>query len=134
MRRRESALPSRENFFHRLLHANFNNVDGSLAWASGISQTLPPSFYLSAQPSWWGSLPFPATGPDVSGGSGPGGHSYGNPAQACYLNTMGGSDGGAGGPLPFNAEKCYGGGTASQAPEPATKPHRHRALNSFQPI
>ncbi|MGC1871370.1 MAG: glycosyl hydrolase family 28-related protein [Acidobacteriaceae bacterium] len=100
--------------------ANYNNVDGSLTWASGISQTLPPSFYLSAQPSWWGSLPFPATGPDVSGGSGPGGHSYGNPAQACYLNTMGGSDGGAGGPLPFNAEKCYGGGTASQAPEPAT--------------
>lgn len=102
-----------------LFHGNFNNVDSSTAWATGISQSLPPSFYLSGQPSWWGSLPFPATGPDVSGGSGPGGHSYGNPARACYINTMGGSDGGAGGPLPFNAEKCYGGGTASQAPQPA---------------
>ncbi len=100
--------------------ANYNNADGSLTWASGISQSLPPSFYLSGRPSWWGSLPFPATGPDVSGGSGPGGHSYGNPAQACYLNTMGGTDGGAGGPLSFNASKCYGDGAISQAPQPAS--------------
>jgi hypothetical protein len=51
---------------------------------------------------------FPATGPDVSGGAGPGGHSYGNPAQACYLRVMRGSDGGAGGPLVFDARSCYG--------------------------
>ena len=53
-------------------------------------------------------MPFPATGPDVSGGVGPGGHSYGNPAQACYLRVMRGSDGGAGGPLVFDARSCYG--------------------------
>ena len=30
---------------------------------------LPASFYLSAKPSWWGSLPWPAIGPDVTGGN-----------------------------------------------------------------
>jgi hypothetical protein len=30
---------------------------------------LPPSFYLSAKPAWFGSLPFPPIGPDVSGGN-----------------------------------------------------------------
>ena len=71
---------------------------------------LPPSFYLTGKPAWWGSMPFPATGPDVTGGIGPGGHSYGNPAQACYLMVMGGSDGGAGGPLAFNAEQMLRNG------------------------
>lgn len=32
-------------------------------------QALPPSFYLSSQPAWWGSNPWPAIGPDVSGGN-----------------------------------------------------------------
>lgn len=56
--------------------------------------TLPPSFYLSAQPSWWqtpwGTPPWPAIGPDVTGGTAPdgaGGHSYAIPAQLCYENT-----------------------------------------------
>ena len=89
-------------------HGNYSNIDKSIAWAPGKPHTLPPSLYLSAQPPWWGSLPFPATGPDVTGGSGPGGHSYGNPAQACYLKIMGGSDGGAGSPLPFGPDACYG--------------------------
>jgi hypothetical protein len=30
---------------------------------------LPPSFYLTSKPSWFGSLPFPAIGPDVAGGN-----------------------------------------------------------------
>ena len=53
-------------------------------------------------------MAYPATGPDVTGGTGPAGHSYGNPAQTCYFKVMGGSDGGAGGPLTFNANTCYG--------------------------
>jgi hypothetical protein len=94
-----------------ILHGNYNNIGQAVAWNSGLSQSLPASFYLSGRPGWWGSLPFPATGPDVSGGSGPGGHSYGNPAQACYLNVMKGTEGGAGGPLSFNASSCYGSGS-----------------------
>jgi len=95
---------SSSNFFH----GNYNNIGGRITWAAGVSHVLPPSFYLTAKPSWWGTLPFPAIGPDVSGGSGPQGHSYGNPAQNCYVNRMHGSDGGAGGPLSFNAAACYG--------------------------
>ena len=36
--------------------------------AAGMS-ALPPSLYLSAKPSWWGSAPWPAIGPEVSGGN-----------------------------------------------------------------
>lgn len=98
-------------------HGNYNNVDGSITWAQGVTHTLPASFYLSNKPAWWGSLPYPATGPDVTSGTGPGGHSYGNPAETCYYTVMGGSDGGAGGPLVFNAASCYSaGGQAPQAP------------------
>ncbi len=98
-----------------LIHGNYNNMGGTIAWATGITQTLPNSFYLTSRPAWWGSMPFPATGPDVTGGSGPGGHSYGNPARACFLNVMHGTDGGAGGPYTFNANTCYGNGIASGA-------------------
>lgn len=54
------------------------------------STTLPASFYLSAQPSWWatkyGTPPWPAIGPDVSAGPGPGGFAYQIPAELCFLN------------------------------------------------
>lgn len=90
------------------LHGNFNNIDKSVAWAPGKTHILPPSLYLSAKPWWWGALPFPATGPDITGGPGPGGHSFGNSAEACYERVMGGSDGGAGNPLPFDPAACFG--------------------------
>jgi len=56
------------------------------------SQALPASFYLSGQPSWWttafGTPPWPAIGPDVSGGSLPnsGGHAYKIPSRVCLEN------------------------------------------------
>lgn len=93
-----------------LLQGNFNNIGSATTWLSGLAVTLPSSFYLAGKPAWWGTLPFPATGPDVAGGSGPGGHSYGNPAEACFKNVMHGTDGGAGGPYIFNANTCYGSG------------------------
>ncbi|HET7102975.1 MAG TPA: hypothetical protein VFI20_02710 [Terracidiphilus sp.] len=96
------------------IDGNFNNIGGAITWASGASQTLPASFYLSGKPSWWASsIPYPATGPDVTGGSGPGGHSYGNPAYNCFVNVMHGTDGGGGGPYSFNANQCYGDGAGS---------------------
>src|SRR2546425_6856648 len=53
------------------------------------SQVLPPSFYLSVKPSWWGTMPWPAVGPDVAGGgiSGYAGHAYTSPARRCYENA-----------------------------------------------
>jgi hypothetical protein len=45
---------------------------------------LPASFYLPAKPSWWGAMPWPAIGPDVTGGTDPAGHVFANPAEVCY--------------------------------------------------
>jgi hypothetical protein len=80
------------------------------------AETLPASFFLSSKPSWWdtafGTPPWPAIGPDVTGGPGPGGHAYAIPAELCYENTPNDSS------YPqdasglyvklFNAGKCYG--------------------------
>jgi hypothetical protein len=78
------------------------------------SQSLPASFYLSSPPSWWSfpsgtTAPFPAIGPDVTGGNLPnvGGYAYMNPAENCYENVMGGPSNGTGGALSFNAANCY---------------------------
>jgi len=75
------------------------------------SQTLPNSFYLNGKPGWWGSsIPWPPIGPDVTGGTGPGGHAYLTPAATCYLNAMSGKTDGTSGPLTFNADTCYAAG------------------------
>ena len=104
------------------LHGEYSNISGSTTWSGSVSHTLPTSLYLNTEPSWWTStIPWPAIGPDVTGGSGPGGHVYSttaaNPAQNCYFNVMGGSIGGAGSPYNFNAGTCYPSG---QAPAPPT--------------
>lgn len=98
-----------------LITGNFNNIGAAVSWAAA-TLTLPPSFYLTSKPSWWGSIPFPATGPDVTGGTGPNGTSYGNPAYQCFTNVMHGTDGGAGGPYNFNANTCYGNGVTPGSP------------------
>ncbi len=99
------------------------------------STSLPASFYLSSEPSWWTSAtPWPPIGPDVTNGnvsicvggvnagayvisgsqcpsgtlSNMAGHINETPAMACYLNTMGGSPIGMGGVLSFSAGDCYG--------------------------
>ncbi|MGH9351538.1 MAG: hypothetical protein ACRD2G_05175, partial [Terriglobia bacterium] len=63
------------------------------------AQSLPASFYLLAQPTFWqtpwGRPPWPAIGPDVTNGNAPDGndpgrpdnHSNAIPAQVCYSNT-----------------------------------------------
>ena len=76
---------------------NYDTVSNRARWEasempSGLSQlgnpvpashALPPSFYLRAKPSWWGTMPWPAIGPDVTGGTDPTGHVYANPAEVC---------------------------------------------------
>jgi hypothetical protein len=68
------------------------------------SQALPASFYLSAKPQWFGSAPWPAIGPDVAGGVGPGGHVQKIPSRLCYEGAQKDS----GGIMSFNATRCYG--------------------------
>ena len=66
------------------------------------NQTLPASLYLAGKPAWWGSVPWPAIGPDVTGGQDPTGHAYKLPARLCYDATPK-----TGGILNFNAAACY---------------------------
>jgi hypothetical protein len=108
---------------------------------TGAGQTImQPSFYLSTKPSWFGSIPFPAAGPEVtagtlgvcSGGTYSGlpaltsaqcsggtlvasfaGHANANPAMTCALNTMLMPTDGSGPALPFNAANCYNSSTGS---------------------
>jgi len=49
-------------------------------------------------------MPWPAIGPDVTGGQDPAGHAYKIPAQVCYENSPQNADG----TLIFNAGNCYG--------------------------
>jgi hypothetical protein len=50
-----------------LRHGNFDYVTNSVIWDPNNSDhTLPPSLYLSSKPSWWGSLAWPAIGPDLN--------------------------------------------------------------------
>jgi len=84
------------------------------------TQTLPASFYLSARPGWWpASKPWPAIGPDVTGGNlaNVGGRAYSIPALDCYTR-MGGPADGSGNPLTFSATTCYG--TAGAPPSAPT--------------
>jgi hypothetical protein len=82
------------------------------------TETLPASFFLSSKPAWWitpwGTPPWPAIGPDVTGGTdaSANGHANAIPAQLCYENSPNDQN------YPqdqsglyvklFNAGSCYG--------------------------
>ena len=98
---------------------NYDTATGTVRWVSSevpttgvpymnrnpvpASHTLPASFYLTSKPSWWGLMPWPAIGPDVTGGTGPGGFAFDIPAAVCYNATS--KDGN--GILLFDANVCY---------------------------
>jgi hypothetical protein len=67
--------------------------------------TLPASLWLSARPGWWGTVPWPAIGPDVSGGDDRAGYACRIPAQICYDTSPRKNDGT--GALMFDATACY---------------------------
>ena len=86
------------------------------------SQNLPASFFLSSRPSWWPtSKPWPAIGPDITGGNlaNAGGFANSNPAADCYANVMGGPADGSGTVLSFNANNCYTNMVASRPQPPS---------------
>lgn len=90
-------------------------VDPLFPNAVPSSQTLPPSFYRSVRPAWWPSAkPWPAIGPDVTGGNiaGYGGRVYTTPAQDCYVASGGAI-------ASFNATTCYPAGSGSAPPAPS---------------
>jgi hypothetical protein len=122
---------------------NWDAITGGVTWSTTEAQpaaathlaanilanpgnhSLPASFYLPSRPSWWtvssgAQPPYPAIGPDVTGGPGPGGFAYANPAANCYYNVMKGPIDGSGNPLAFDAANCYGAGSGSPAPPSPT--------------
>lgn len=116
--------------------ANFSS-----SYFSSLAHTLPSSLYYSSPPSWWpAGEPWPAIGPDVSGGnlgvcsggtfagaeatsatqctggtlvSAWGGHANAIPAQSCYLNVMHGPPDGTGNVLSFDPSQCYPSSTTA---------------------
>jgi hypothetical protein len=66
------------------------------------TETLPASLFLTSKPAWFGTTPWPAIGPDVSGGSDASGHVSDIPAKRCYasLNLASGAA--------FTPHTCYG--------------------------
>lgn len=98
---------------------------GSYAQPFPSSHTLPNSFYLpsngASPPPFWhtpaGAPPWPACGPDITGGNilNVGGHCNNNPAAYCYLSVMGGLTNGSSGLLAFDAGTCYPAGSGTPA-------------------
>lgn len=50
-----------------LRHGNWDSVTGGTVWDADIpNHTLPASLYRTEKPPWWGQLPWPPIGPDVT--------------------------------------------------------------------
>jgi hypothetical protein len=48
-------------------HGNYDYVNNTVVWDPAISDhTIPNSLYLAGKPAWWGDLPWPAIGPDLT--------------------------------------------------------------------
>jgi hypothetical protein len=112
---------STQGFSTACYHENFDSASGSTLTDVNCSPgtNLPASFFLSAKPSWWVSAfgaapPWPAVGPDVSGGPDHAteGHANYNPAELCYNGLSRDSTGAK----EFDATVCYG---TAQPPPPA---------------
>jgi hypothetical protein len=100
---------------------NFDYATNTTRWnASEIpsdnavpaNHTLPASLFLTTKPSWWGTMPWPAIGPDVTGGFDQAGHVYKNPAHLCYDISTKNADGS----LIFDPAQCYGNTPADTTP------------------
>jgi hypothetical protein len=97
---------------------NYDTVNNAVRWESSevpsglanfanavpATQNLPASFYLNSKPAFFGSVPWPPIGPDVTGGNiaGYAGHANKIPARLCYENTPKTNN-----ILNFNAAACY---------------------------
>jgi hypothetical protein len=108
-------------FLNAEVPSSFNDGSGSPSLyvnAVPASQTLPASFYLNSKPSWFGSIPWPAIGPDVSGGNvaNVGGHANKNPAQSCFEGAANDPAYAANTVRIFNAAACYAGDPPPDAP------------------
>lgn len=84
------------------------------------SHALPASFYRVTKPAWWGTMPWPAIGPDVAGGNiaGVAGHAHKIPAEVCFEGAAVDSAYGSANIKVFNAGACYAGGEGVETSAP----------------
>ena len=84
------------------------SADPTFPGLASPSTALPASFYLAAKPSWFGSVTWPAIGPDVACTTNctanTANHAAKIPAQLCYENTVKDSNGFL---TAFDANVCY---------------------------
>ena len=78
-------------FDSTIIQGDYTYSDATNNWAYGgfndpnaSDHNLPTSMYLSSKPSWFGNIPWPPIGPDVTGGQDTSGHVYDIPAKYCY--------------------------------------------------
>jgi hypothetical protein len=90
----------------------------NFAQALPDTQVLPASLYRSSKPPFFGSVPWPAVGPEVTGGdiSGYGGHAYKIPARLCYESLPDDPAYSGSAIRLFNAATCYPNATSLRAP------------------
>jgi hypothetical protein len=92
------------------------SADPTFPGLSSPSSTFPASFYMSSKPAWFGSVPWPAVGPDVTCTTNcianAGNHANKIPAQLCYEATAKTN----GFLTAFDANVCY---ASSAQPQPA---------------
>jgi len=91
------------NFDYGTHRTHWDSAEIPAGVAVPSTETLPTSLFLSSRPSWWGAMPWPAIGPDVSGGEDPAGHAHRIPAQVCYDTSLKNTDS----TLIFDADACY---------------------------
>jgi hypothetical protein len=72
--------PSIEN--STIVYGNFNYIEGSFFSSNNAGENLPASLYLEEKPEWFGNLPWPIIGGDVSPNSNE------IPAQYRYQNNQ----------------------------------------------
>jgi len=66
-------------------------------------------------------MPWPASGPDVTGGSDTSGHAYAIPAQVCYNSSPIDSNYGSNSVLLFNASACFPSSTPTLLAVPSSQ-------------
>ena len=62
-----ATFPNNDNKNTLFRNGNYDYYTRSVVWDESSGHELPDSLYLESRPSWFGSLDWPAIGPDVAG-------------------------------------------------------------------
>lgn len=64
---RFTMVPDTQTLTTLMRGGNYDFLNNQTVWTSSVpAQTIPPSFYLSSKPAFFGNTPWPPVGPDVA--------------------------------------------------------------------